>query len=309
MADSLNYRRSKYRMVQTNRFVLRWFNLNEAPKETSTASTGAVAAKRRVSKMSKRSQREIFKTKRKPSAGGVTYRGTENKTGLDEVGKKDVQPQAAVTVNLISRQPINSDEEMEDIGEDIEGEQREAAKDCEEEHNEPDSSFVETLDSFSESLSEISDELILLPNILVPCTKCGDVINICRLSCHRNLHIALQTLKYSQDQRPKNINALVRRRKLLIKQQQDASSKNRQDPFGDKHLHKLNTAFEVLRIELQGNTDLRYLGDRIIEGRKVTNMFSIDLRVDISYSKTMFHIRKRCVFCISKPRSFKMDVV
>lgn len=265
MADSLNYRRSKFRMVQTNRFVLRWFNLNEAPKETSTAST-AVAAKRRVSKMSKRSQREALKTKRKPFAMGVTNRGTENKTALNKVGKTDTQPQAAVTVNLISRKPINTDEEMEDIGEDLEGEQREAAKDGEEEHDEPDGSDVETLDFFSESSGELSDELILLPNILIPCTKCGDVINICRLPCHRNLHSALQTLKYSQDQRPKNINALVRRRKLLIKQQQDASSKNRQDPFGDKHLHKLNTAFEVLRIELQGNTDLRYLADRIIEG-------------------------------------------
>ena len=265
MADSLNYRRSKYRMVQTNRFVLRWFNLNEAPKETTSAST-AVAAKKRVSKMSKRSQRETSKTKRKPFAMGVTNRGTENKTGLAEVRKTDMQPQAAITVNLISRKPINTDEEMEDIGEDLEGEQREAAKDGEEEHDEPEGSDVETLDFFSESSSEISDELILLPNILIPCTKCGDVINICRLPCHRNLHSALQTLKYSQDQRPKNINALVRRRKLLIKQQQDASSKNRQDPFGDKHLHKLNTAFEVLRIELQGNTDLRYLADRIIEG-------------------------------------------
>ena len=267
MADSLNYRRSKYRMVQTNRFVLRWFNLNEAPKETSSAST-AVAAKRRVSKMSQRSQREASKTKRKPSAMGVTNRGIENKTGLDVTGKTDVKPQAAVTVNLISRKPIDSDEEMEDIEEDLEGEQREPANDGEEEHDEPDGSDGETLelDFFSDLSSEISDELILLPNILIPCTKCGDVINICRLPCHRNLHSALQTLKYSQDQRPKNINALVRRRKLLIKQQQDASSKNRQDPFGDKHLHKLNSAFEVLRIELQGNTDLRYLADRIIEG-------------------------------------------
>ena len=266
MADSLNYRRSKYRMVQTNRFVLRWFNLNEAPKETSSASTAVAAiAKRRVSKMSKRSQKEALKTKRKPSTMGVANRGTENKTGLDKTSKTDMKPQAAVTVNLISRKPIDSDEEMEDIEEALEGE-REAANDGEEEPDEADDSDGETLDFFSELSSETSDELILLPNILIPCTKCGDVINVCRLPCHRNLHSALQTLKYSQDQSPKNINALVRRRKLLIKQQQDASSKNRQDPFGDKHLHKLNTAFEVLRIELQGNTDLRYLADRIIEG-------------------------------------------
>ena len=231
---------------------------------------------------------------------GVANRGTENKTGLDKTSKTDMKPQAAVTVNLISRKPIDSDEEMEDIEEALEGE-REAANDGEEEPDEADDSDGETLDFFSELSSETSDELILLPNILIPCTKCGDVINVCRLPCHRNLHSALQTLKYSQDQSPKNINALVRRRKLLIKQQQDASSKNRQDPFGDKHLHKLNTAFEVLRIELQGNTDLRYLADRIIEGN-VGNK-----RVFIRPTTRFFHIWECCVFCISKPRSFNMS--
>lgn len=267
MADSLNYPRSKHRVVQTNRFVLRWYNLNEAPKETSGTSTALVRKRIHVSRMSKRSQRGALKTKRMPAPMGVNNRATENKKGLDEQsGKTDMQ-HAAVTVNLISRKRTNSnEEEMEDIGEDLEGEEREAARNDEGENDEQDNSDVETFDFFTESSSEISDEPILLPNILIPCIKCGDVINICRLPCHRNLHSALQTLKYAQDQRPKNINALVRRRKLLIKQQQDASSNNRQDPFGDKHLHKLNTAFEVLRIELQGNTDLRYLVDRNIEG-------------------------------------------
>ncbi|KAL9958301.1 hypothetical protein ACROYT_G035301 [Oculina patagonica] len=221
--------------------------------------------------MSKRSQRGPLKTKRKLAPMGVTNRATENKKGLDEQsGKTDMQ-HAAVTVNLISRKRTNSDDEdMEDICEDLEGEEREAAGENDDENDEHDHSDVETYDFFTESSSEISDEPILLPNVLIPCIKCGDVINICRLPCHRNLHSALQTLKYAQDQRPKNINALVRRRKLLIKQQQDASSNNRQDPFGDKHLHKLNTAFEVLRIELQGNMDLRYLVDRNIEEIKLT---------------------------------------
>ncbi|KAJ7351903.1 Protein phosphatase 2C-like domain-containing protein 1 [Desmophyllum pertusum] len=269
MADSLNCSRSKHGVVQTNRFVLRWFHLNEAPDESRVKATAATW-RSHVSKMRHRSQREALRTKRNslPSLPmGVNNRGAENKKGLAEAGNTEMQPQAAVTVNLIStRKRRNSDEEMEEIGEDLEGEEREAARGDDKEHDEPDHSDVESFDFFTESSSEISYEPILLPNILIPCTKCGDVINICRLPCHRNLHSALHTLKYSQDQRPKNINALVRRRKLLIKQQQDASSKNRQDPFGDKHLHKLNTAFEVLRIELQGNTDERYLGDRNIEG-------------------------------------------
>ena len=267
MADSLNYPRSRHRVVQTNRFVLRWYNLNEAPKETSGTSAALVRRRSHVSRMPKRSQRKALRTKRKPVPMGVNNTVTENKKGLDDHIGKTAMQHAAVTVNLISRKRTNSnDEEMEDIDEDLEGEEREAAQDDEDENDEHDNSDVESLDFFTESSSEISDEPILLPNILIPCIKCGDVINICRLPCHRNLHSALQTLKYSQDQRPKNINALVRRRKLLIKQQQDASSKNRQDPFGDKHLHKLNNAFEVLRIELQGDTDLRYLCDRNIEG-------------------------------------------
>lgn len=268
MADSLNYLRSKHRVIKTNRFVLRWFNLNEAPKETSGTSTAVVRKTRRVSKMSKRSQRGALKTKRQSVPMGVNDRATENKKGLDEVATKTEMQHAAVTVNLISRKRVNSDvEEMEDIGEDLEGEEREAAREDQDENEDQDHSDAETLDFLTESSSEFSYEPILLPNILIPCVKCNDVINICRLPCHRNLHSALQTLKYAQDQRPKNINALVRRRKLLIKQQQDASSQSsRQDPFGDKHLHKLNTAFEVLRIELQGYTDLRYLSDRNIEG-------------------------------------------
>lgn len=271
MADSLNYLRSKHGGAQTNRFVLRWFNLNEAPKAArETSMTSAATWRPHVPAKPKRSQRGALKTKRKSLAMGVTNRATENKKGLDTTRNTEMEEHAAVTVNLISSKRLNSDEEMEEIGEDPEGEEREAARADDEENEDQDQSDVETFDFFTESSSELSDDAILLPNILIPCTKCHDVINICRLPCHRNLHCALQTLKYSQDQRPKNINALVRRRKLLIKQQQDASSKNRQDPFGDKHLHKLNTAFELLRTELQGTTDMRYLSERIIEGWCVT---------------------------------------
>lgn len=56
----------------------------------------------------------------------------------------------------------------------------------------------------------------------------------------------------------------------MIKQQQDASSRNIQDPFGDKHLHKLNTAFEVLRSELQGNMEVRSLSDQNIQEIELT---------------------------------------
>ena len=267
MADSLNYLRSKHGWAQTNRFVLRWFNLNEAPKAArETGMTIPASGRPPISAKPRCSQRVALKTKRKSLAKGVTKTGTENKKGLDAVSNREMQEHAAVTVNLISSRAVNSDEEMEEIGEDPEGEEREAVSGDDHQNEDQDHSDVETFDFFTESSSEVSEEAVLLPNILIPCTKCHDVINICRLPCHRNLHYALQTLKYAQDQRPKNISALVRRRKLLIKQQQDAGSKRKQDPFGDKHLHKLNTAFEFLRTELQGTTDLRYLCERVIEG-------------------------------------------
>ncbi|XP_027049984.1 uncharacterized protein LOC113677364 [Pocillopora damicornis] len=282
MADSLNYLRSKHGWAQTNRFVLRWFNLNEAPKAArETGMTSTVSRRPPISAKPKRSQRAALKTKRRSLAMGVTKKGTENEKGLDAVRNTEMQEHAAVTVNLISTRAVNSDEEMEEIGEDPEGEEREAAGGDDDENEDQDHSDVESFDFFTESSSEVSEEAVLLPNILIPCTRCHDVINICRLPCHRNLHCALQTLKYAQDQRPKNISALVRRRKLLIKQQQDASSKRRQDPFGDKHLHKLNTAFEFLRTELQGTTDLRYLSERVIEEIKVTGE-SFDLSCSIA---------------------------
>ena len=275
MAGSINCHRSKYAMVQTNRFVLRWFSLSEAPRETRLKTLNTTSAVRRRSRM-QQSQRRASKTKRLSVSRGVNNTEPKNKKGLEPGGETDMQ-HAAVTVNLISSKRVNSDdEEMEEIGEDFEGEQREAMKLMRgEDKDEREHSDVETLDFLTESSSEVSEEPILLPNILIPCSKCGDVINICRLPGHRNLHSALHVLKYSQDQRPKNLNALVRRRKILIKQQQDASSRNNQDPFGDKHLHKLNTAFEVLRSELQGNMEVRTLGDQNIEGLSGISIYFI----------------------------------
>lgn len=134
---------------------------------------------------------------------GVTKKGTENEKGLDAVRNTEMQEHAAVTVNLISTRTANSDEEMEEIGEDPEGEEREAAGGDDDEKEDQDHSDVESFDFFTESPSEVSEEAVLLPNILIPCTRCHDVVNIWRLPCHRNLHCALQTLKYAQDQRPK----------------------------------------------------------------------------------------------------------
>lgn len=258
MAGTPDCNGAKHGVAQTNRFVLRWFSLGEGPQETKLKST-TLAAPAKRSKML-RSQKRALKTKTKLQES----KGRGVNDGLKAAAESEME-HAAVTVNLISKR-ANSDEEMELIGEDIEGEKREAAGGEGDENDDHVNSDVETLDFLTELSSEMSEEPVLLPNILIPCTKCSDVINICRLPGHRNVHTALQTLKYSQNQRPKNLNALVRRRKLLIKQQQDASSRNVRDPFGDKHLHKLNTAFEILKLELEGNVDARCLGDQNIAG-------------------------------------------
>lgn len=98
-----------------------------------------------------------------------------------------------VIVNLILCKFINSDEEMEDIEEDLEGEEWEVVENGNEEYDELDDSEGEILDFFSDLLSEIFgfDELILLLNILIFCIKCGDVINICCLLCYWNLYLVL----------------------------------------------------------------------------------------------------------------------
>ena len=109
---------------------------------------------------------------------GVTKKGTENEKGLDAVWNTEMQEHAAVTVNLISTRTANSDEEMEEIGEDPEGEEQEAAGGDDDEKEDQDHSDVESFDFFTESPSEVSEEAVLLPNILITCTRCHDVVNI-----------------------------------------------------------------------------------------------------------------------------------
>ena len=163
---------------------------------------------------------------------------------------------ASVTINLISHtkaddlmEGSNGDQETEGA-EHVNGEEEEGEEDAieEEEEDLDDGSFT------SESSSAIS-EVVPLPNIFIPCTKCHALINICRLQCHRNFHSALRTLQFSSDQRPTSLKALVKRRRLLITRMQESSTISGEDAFGDKQLHKLNTAFEIMKNEIEGSTD------------------------------------------------------
>lgn len=163
MAGTPNCNEAKHGVAQTNRFVLRWFSLGEGPQETKLKST-TVSASAKRSKML-RSQKRALKTKTKLQAS----KGRGVNDGLKAAAESEME-HAAVTVNLISKR-ANSDEEMELIGEDIEGEEREAAGGEGDENDDHENSDFETLDFLTELSSEMSEEPILLPNILIPCTK------------------------------------------------------------------------------------------------------------------------------------------
>lgn len=257
MAGSPNCHRSKYGMPQTNRSVLRWFSLSEEPQESKTAT----ATHGRLKKL--HLQRKASKTKRKFATRGVTNVKSEKRKGLKPQGEKETK-HAVITVNLISAKGMSSDEDFELTGGDNDGGEQEEDEESDDVDDEATSDFL------TETSSSTTEEPILLPNIFIPCTKCGEVINICRLQGHRNLHSALQVLKYSHHQRPKDLVSLVRRRKLVIKQRQDASSLIDQHGFACKHLHKINTAFDVLRGELNRNMGIRSLYEQDIKGLYTT---------------------------------------
>ena len=274
MAGSPNSHRSKYGMVQASRSVLRWFSLSEEPQETRSRT--ATVTQRRSKTL--HSQRKASKTKRKLPTRGVSNVASEKRKGLEPREQSEME-HAAVTVNLISEKRTSSDEEME-FGEHIEGEEGDAEGYEENDDDNDGQSDVGTSDLLTETSSVITEEQILLPNIVIPCSKCGEVINICRLQGHRNLHSALKVFKYSHHQRPKDLNSLVRRRRTLIQQHRDqASSSDHQQFFGYKHLHKINTAFEVLRSELNRNMGLPSLNEPNIKGMYIISNFDLCQRL------------------------------
>lgn len=80
---------------------------------------------------------------------------------------------------------------MEEIGEDLEGEEWEVVGGDDDENEDQDYSDVELFDFFIELFSEVLEEVVLLLNILIFCIRCYDVINICCLLCYWNLYCVL----------------------------------------------------------------------------------------------------------------------
>ena len=182
---------------------------------------------------------------------------------------------ASVTVNLISHSEENC-AKMEDRDGDTATGQPDDANDPDDDENgddaiaEDDQENLEDGTSFTSSSSSVEDEPPRLPNIFIPCTKCHELINVCRLQSHRDLHSALRTLQFSYEQRPTTIKALVKRRRLLITRMQETSGAEGKELFGDKQLHKLNTAFEILKNDIEGNTGKLRVYEAGMEGQART---------------------------------------
>lgn len=201
-----------------------------------------------------------------------------NKTDGDEMSQNNTQDGfATVTVNLLSTRPklqegeeqanndhdksngdANDDVKMQD--DDEESLEKEDDKDQEhydEIESEESENESESVRQTKTPISHVSSHNVTLtplalPNISLTCHKCSSYVNICHLRSHRDFHTALQTFKYEQHFTPQNLKTLIKRRKILIKKLQESSNQSNGKGFIDKNLQKINTAFEILKSELEG---------------------------------------------------------
>jgi hypothetical protein len=174
---------------------------------------------------------------------------------------------ATVTVNLITgAKPMEdegqSEEDEGDNGckEEIKKENEDAEKELEDDDTKDTEELEELeIEKYENESSKtkssnvhivVGDTLVplALPNIFIPCPKCALQVNICHVRSHREFHGALHTLKFAIDLRPQCLKTLIKRRRLLIKRLQESSGKG----FADNDLQKINTAFEILKSEMEG---------------------------------------------------------
>lgn len=215
------------------------------------------------------SQGDLNTTKRSLNLNLVKAKPNE-----DEQHRNSVRDEfATVTVNLLSRpkqeggeseQPENEENDKNyDIRDDVEMQDDEDSS-INEEHKELEEyeeSDSEESDSESKSarrtktpsVHNVSVAPLVLPNISLPCSKCSSYVNICHVRSHRDFHTALQTFKFASDFTPQNLKTLIKRRKTLIKTLQESGKQTENGKgFMDKNLQKINTAFEVLKSDLEG---------------------------------------------------------
>lgn len=117
-------------------------------------------------------------------------------------------------------------------------------------------SLAETKGANSEkddvAAQESTVKCCFLPNIELPCTQCGEVLNVCLLSSHRNLHSALRKFRYAYEQKPQRLQCLVNRRRRLIKAVQESNLEKNQGYITDNCILALDTAFEIIKADIEG---------------------------------------------------------
>lgn len=221
----------------------------------------------------KESHRDLNTTKRSLRDRALVF----NNSDRDEMTRNTTENAfATVTVNLLSRPKYQDGEEQPHSDEDItNGETNDGVKmpDDEEDNSEKDDNKdhenIEETESDSDnedgsmqrtktplsSIRNVTLTPLVLPNIALACPKCSTYVNICHLRSHRDFHAALQTFKFDQHYIPQNLKTLIKRRKTLIKKLQETSRQTNGNGFSDKNLQRINTAFEILKSELEGTGD------------------------------------------------------
>lgn len=216
------------------------------------------------------SQRDQNTTKRSLRDRGLVI----NNSDRDEMTRNYTENGfATVTVNLLSRpkyqdgeEQLHSDDETTNEENDDgvkmrHDEEENSEKDENKDHENLDETESEDSDHEDGSMRRTKTPLsarnvtltpLALPNIALACPKCSTYVNICHLRSHRDFHAALQTFKFEHHYIPQNLKTLIKRRKTLIKKLQESSKQSNGKGFVDKNLQRINTAFEILKSELEG---------------------------------------------------------
>jgi len=89
------------------------------------------------------------------------------------------------------------------------------------------------------------------PELTILCTKCEEDVQVRKLKEHRNFHSALQTFRYTWDNKPQNTKSLNRRRRLLMKKLNEKAT--HENPVPNKQVNKIDVAYEILKSDLEKN--------------------------------------------------------
>ena len=88
------------------------------------------------------------------------------------------------------------------------------------------------------------------PEIKLLCTNCEEEIDIRTWKEHKEFHSALQTFRYSMENKPSSVKQLLKRRRGIMRRlNEDVNSEN---PLSTKKLQKLNIAYELLKSHVEG---------------------------------------------------------